>query len=167
MQLGQRRRENSPIREKSRPDRYFTGVAPIYAVRVQAVTTFVPRDVASCWRVFIDPTRLAAWVPGLRRAQIIAKSRGLASEVHFEFVDSLAYTLVYTYDVERRHVSWQPKLGREAGVTGFAQFEAFEGGTRVTYGLEHGEGRSPEDREIGDLEKLVNAFVAWMRDEQR
>jgi len=129
---------------------------------VQTVTVFVPRDPALCWRMFTDASLLLAWVPGLRRAQMISKSRGLAEEVHFEYADSLAYTLVYRYDVERREVSWTPKLGRRDGVAGFARFDDADGGTQMTYGLEQGEGRSPNERELGDLQKLADAFVAWM-----
>jgi hypothetical protein len=129
---------------------------------MQTVTALVPRDADACWRAFIDAARLTAWVPGLRRAQILSKARGLPAEVHFEFANTLAYTLVYTYDRDNREVQWQPKLGPRDGVTGFARFEAHEGGTLVTYGLEHGDARSPEVRELGDQQRLVDAFAAWM-----
>ena len=102
-------------------------------------------------------------MPGLRRADILSKTRGLAAEVHFEFANELAYTLVYSYDHERLEVSWQPKLGRDEGVSGFARFEAEDGGTRITYALEHGEARTEAELELGSLERLVAAFVAWMQ----
>lgn len=137
----------------------------LYRGRVQIVTGFVSRDPASCWRVFSDAALLALWVPGLRRAQIIAKSRGLPEEVHFEYASSLAYTLVYHYDVERHEVRWEPKLGKRDGVSGFARFEPADGGTRMTYGLEPGPGRAPA--EPAELEALVAAFVAWMDAERR
>lgn len=133
---------------------------------VETMTVFIPRDPATCWRVFTDAGLLPAWVPGLRRAQIITKERGLASEVHFEFSSSLTYTLVYTYDLEHREVSWQPKLGRRDGVSGFARFEPSEDGTRVTYGLEPGDGRSPAELELGDLRLLADAFTTWMREQR-
>jgi len=129
---------------------------------VQTVTRFVSREPASCWRVFTDAALLTLWVPGLRRAQILAKDRGLPAEVHFEFADSLAYTLVYRYDLERLEVSWEPKLGKRDGVRGYARFERAHGGTQVTYGLEQGEGRGPEERSLGDLATLVDAFATWM-----
>jgi hypothetical protein len=129
---------------------------------VQTVTTFVPRDPLACWRLFTDVALLGAWVPGLRRAQVLAKERGLPLEVHFEFAESRAYTLLYSYDPERHEVRWQPKLGRRDAVTGFARFDAAEGGTRLTYGLEHGEGRTPAERELGDLHRLVESLTAWL-----
>jgi len=133
---------------------------------VDTVTAFVPRDPQTCWRVFTDASLLTAWIPGLRRAQTIAKTHGLPAEIHFEYASSLVYTLVYTYDLENREVHWQPKLGKRDGVTGFARFETFDEGTRMTYGLEQGDGRSASERELGDLQTLIAAFVAWMRDER-
>lgn len=129
---------------------------------VQTASVFVPRDPQACWRLFTDVSLLAAWVPGLRRAQVISKERGFPSEVHFEFATSLAYTLAYSYDVERREVRWSPKLGRRDGVSGFARFDSFDQGTRLTYALEHGDGRSQADRELGDVEKLLAALQAWL-----
>ena len=140
------------------------GAPLIYSPPVETVTALVPRDPAACWRAFTDARHLASWVPGLRRADILSKARGLAAEVHFEFASELAYTLVYTYDPDKLEVSWQPKLGRAEGVTGFARFEATDGGgTRITYGLEHGEARTEADLQLGNLEALVAAFVAWMQ----
>ena len=127
---------------------------------MQTVTADVPRDPETCWRAFVDPTKLTRWVPGLRRAEIIAGSRGLPSEIHFEFAGELAYTLVYTYDKPAHEVRWQPKLGKQAGVTGFVRFEPAGQDTRVTYGLQHGDARSTADRELGDLRRLVDAFAA-------
>lgn len=130
---------------------------------MQTVTAFVPRDPESCWRMFTDATKLTAWVPGLRRAEIIAGARGQPSEIHFEFADELAYTLEYSYDRDGREVKWQPKIGKQSGVTGFARFESVHDGTRVTYALEHGDARSPEARELGDLQRLIDSFAAWVR----
>jgi hypothetical protein len=129
---------------------------------LQQVTVFVPHEPRACWRLFTDVSLLGAWVPGLRRAQVIAKQRGMPIEVHYEFATMLAYTLVYTYDADRLEVRWQPKIGKAEGVTGFARFDAAIGGTELTYGLEHGEGRSDSDRELGDPSKLVAALQAWL-----
>lgn len=129
---------------------------------MQTVTTFVPRDADTCWRVFIDIPQLTRWVPGLRHAEILTKERGLPSEVHFQFADSLAYTLVYTYDRQRREIRWEPKLGRREGVSGWVRFEPFESGTRVIYALEHGDGRGPAERELGDLERILDAYASWL-----
>lgn len=93
---------------------------------------------------------------------MITKERGLPLEVHFEFSASLAYTLVYTYDLEQREVRWQSKLGKRDGVAGFARFEACDGGTRLSYGLEHGSGRTPADRALGDPAALAEALRAWI-----
>lgn len=133
---------------------------------MQVATVYVPRAPQACWRLFTDVTLLGAWVPGLRKAQVIAKERGLPAEVHFEFATSLAYTLAYSYDVERREVRWVPKLGRRDGVAGFARFESFDDGTRLTYGLEHGDNRTPADRELGDVEALLGALQRWLVDQR-
>ena len=114
--------------------------------------------------MFIDVATLAAWVPGIRRAEVIAKEKGLPSEVHFEFASSLAYTLVYRYDPIQRVLSWEPKLGKRDAVTGFARFDPAEGGTRMTYALEDGDGRGPVERALGNPSTLVAAFVAFIRD---
>jgi hypothetical protein len=129
---------------------------------VKTVTVVVPRDPQTCWRLFTDISLLGAWVPGLRRAQVLAKEKGLPLEVHYEFAESRAYTLLYSYDVEQREVRWQAKLGRRDGVSGFARFEAQGDGTQLTYGLEHGEGRSAAERELGDLDTLVASLQAWL-----
>lgn len=130
---------------------------------MHTVLAHVERSPQTCWREFCDAARLPLWVPGLRRAQVLATERGLPSEIHFEFSSSLVYTLAYTYDLDAREVRWQPKLGRRDGVTGFVRFVDQAGGTEITYGLEQGEGRDPAERELGDLQKLVDAFVAWMK----
>ncbi len=129
---------------------------------MQTATTYVPRDADTCWRVFTDIPRLTQWVPGLRHAEILTKSRGEPAEVHYQFAHSLAYTLVYTYDRARREIHWEPKLGPREGVSGWVRFEPFEGGTRLTYALEHGDGRGAAERELGDLQRLVDAYATWL-----
>jgi hypothetical protein len=129
---------------------------------MQTVTTFVPRDADTCWRVFTDVPSLTSWVPGLRHAETIAMARGMPSEVHFQFAHSLAYTLVYSYDKTAREIRWEPKLGKREGVTGWVRFDPSDGGTHVTYALEHGDGRGAAERELGDLQKLVDAFAKWL-----
>jgi hypothetical protein len=128
---------------------------------MQIVTAFVPRDPAACWRLFADVAALAAWVPGLRRAETIAMALGMPGEVHFEFASSLTYTLVYAYDAEAREIRWEPKLGRRDGVTGFVRFEPADGGARMTYGLQTGENRSAADLQLGDPAALVASFVTF------
>jgi len=132
---------------------------------VDSATTFVSATPKTCWRLFTDSHTLTAWIPGLRRAQVIAKERGLPAEIHFEFASSLVYTLVYTYDTERFEVRWEPKLGRRDGVTGFARFEAADAGTQMTYGLEQGEARTAAERAMSDPGEVVAAFVAFVERE--
>jgi hypothetical protein len=124
---------------------------------MQTLTAFVARDPDACWRVFTDVALLTTWVPGLRRAEILTRERGMPAEIHFELA-SHAYTLVYRYDKANREVHWQPKLGKQDGVTGFARFEPEGTGTRFTYALEHGDAREP----VGELQPLVEAFAARM-----
>jgi uncharacterized protein YndB with AHSA1/START domain len=130
---------------------------------METVTALVPRDADACWRVFTDATLLTSWVPGLRAAQILTKERGMASEIHFEFSGTLAYTLVYTYDKHNREVRWEPKLGPREGVSGFARFEPEADGTRITYGLVQGDARTADERALGDPLPLLEAFARRMR----
>ena len=131
---------------------------------MQTSTAFVSRDAETCWRVFTDAALLTSWVPGLRRALVITKERSLPSEIHFEFSSSLAYTLTYRYDHEHREVHWTPKLGKRDGVSGFVRFEPEGEGTRVTYGLEQGDGRTAAERALSDPEPVLAAFAARLRD---
>lgn len=130
---------------------------------MQTVTGIVSADPDTCWRLFTDVSLLTSWVPGLRAAQIITGTRALPSEIHFEFAGghaTSAYTLVYTYNKADREIRWEPKLGRQHGVTGYVRFDADPAGTLVTYGLQHGEGRTAAERETGDLQRLLEAFTA-------
>ena len=124
------------------------------------VLTVVPREPAVCWRAFTDAATLGAWVPGLRRARVIqVGADGLPIEILFEFGESRTYSLVYTYDVEAHEVRWRPGAGKLDAVAGFARFDPFDDGTRVTYGLEHhGGGADP-----GALQALLAAFAQWMQ----
>lgn len=130
---------------------------------MQTVRAVVSRDPDARWRAFIDPATLGAWVPGLRKARVIAlDAEGRALEVLFEFGPSLTYSLVYSYDAAAHEVTWKPRTGKHDAVAGFAKFEAFDGGTRLTYGLEHGDGRSPSETALGDISTLVASFVRWI-----
>jgi uncharacterized protein YndB with AHSA1/START domain len=131
---------------------------------MQTVSVDVARDPDTCWRAFVDVAQLPRWVPGLKRAEILTRAKGLPEEVHFEFAREHAYTLVYSYDKAEHVVRWQPKLGKNAGVTGFVRFEAIENGwTRLTYGLEQGDARGPAERELGDLQRLAEAFSSHVQ----
>jgi uncharacterized protein YndB with AHSA1/START domain len=128
---------------------------------MQSATSIVSVSPDTCWELFTDVSLLTSWVPGLRAAEIIAGKRALPSEIHFEFAGSqstASYTLVYTYDKHAREVRWEPKLGKQFGVTGFIRFDAEGTGTRVSYGLAHGDARTGADRV--DVQRLLDAFVA-------
>lgn len=130
---------------------------------MRTVTAFIRRSPQACWGVIVDPTLLTHWVPGLRRAVVISLGPfNLPAEIHFEFSTSLTYTLVYTYDFAKRQMKFEPGLGARDGVRGFARLDPFDDGTRLEYGLEVGDARSPADRELGDLDALVASFVRWM-----
>lgn len=128
-------------------------------------SAYVPRAPDACWRVFVNPTVLAAWVPGLRRARVIASNPdGTPLEIQFEFSTSLIYTLVYTYDAAAREVRWEPRAGKRDAVRGFARFDPFDEGTRITYSVEHGGGRSTAEQDAPHA--LLDAFAKWMADER-
>lgn len=134
---------------------------------MRTVTAYIRRSPEDCWHVLVDPKRLTRWVPGLRRAVVIASGPyNLPAEIHFEFSASLTYTLVYTYDLAAREMRFEPRLGKGDGVRGFARVAASDDGTRLEYGLEVGEARSPADRELSDLDALVAAFARWMHGER-
>ena len=123
---------------------------------------FVARSPQTCWKTFTDVDLLVAWVPGLRRAEVIARrADGLPGEASFELA-SLAYSLVYDYDLERLEVSWIPRTGARDAVRGFARFDLADGGTLMTYGLELGPGRKPPDTALDEASALVAAFKRFV-----
>lgn len=122
----------------------------------------VARSPADCWRLFIDAAALTAWVPGLRRARIVATdAQGRAQEVAFEFAASRTYSLVYAYEDDARRVSWSSRLGQRDGVAGWARFDGEDGGTRVTYATTDGAGRTADERAIDEPRQLLAAFARW------
>jgi hypothetical protein len=126
-------------------------------------TKLIPRSPAACWRHFIDAALLVAWVPGLRRARVVATlPDGLPLEIAFEFAASRTYSLVYRYDVATRTVTWSPRMGQRDAVLGSARFDDEDGATRVTYSLESSGARSAAERHDDDPVVLLDAFAAWM-----
>ncbi len=132
---------------------------------MQIVSTVVGRPLDECWRVFTDPEHMTAWVPGLRAALVIESgANGLPREIQFEFAADLLYSLDYTYDVVEHVVRWQPRPGETGAVRGFARFTAVDGGTEVTYALEHEAGRKAAERAIDNPRVLVEAFARLMHE---
>ena len=132
---------------------------------MRTVTAFVEQSPEACWRVLTDASTFTGWVPGLRRARVIATDdAGRPREVQFEFAASRTYSLVYTYLPDEGEVRWEPHLGARDAVRGFARVEASERGTNLTYGLEPGGARSAAEQALGDLEAVVTAFARWMRE---
>ncbi len=130
---------------------------------MRTATAVLPQPIEACWRAFVDPRLLAAWVPGLRRATVISTGgMNLPREILFEFAESRTYTLIYDYNRDAREVRWSPQLGQRDAVSGYVKFEVVDGGTRMEYALEQGDGRSETERTLGSLDALVAAFAAWM-----
>lgn len=131
---------------------------------MQTALSVVARTPDVCWRAFIDANTFNAWIPGLRRAQVIqTNTDGLPTEILFEFGASRTYSLVYTYDVEKREVRWEPRANKRDAVAGFARFDAFAEGTRVTYGLQNHAG----SMQLTELTDLLSAFTAWVSGKRR
>jgi len=140
---------------------------------LRKVTASIPRGADECWRALVDASLLGAWLPGLRRATVIAlDANGHAAEVHFEFAASRNYTLLYTYDHELFEVRWEPRMGKRDAVRGFARFEvdpaySDELHTVMTYGLEQGAARTDAEAELGDPGLIVAAFASWLTSRPR
>ena len=128
---------------------------------VLVVDLAVPPDV--CWRALTDASQFAAWMPGLRRAEVISsRPDGLPHEVSFEFSATLSYSLVYTYDVGKREVRWEPHTGARDAVRGFARIDAHGAGARMTYKVEQGAHRAAGDLVRGGAHPVIGAFVRWL-----
>ena len=126
------------------------------------VTAILPATPERCWRTFLDPALLTAWVPGLKRVRVVRRDdeTGLPLEIGFEFGDTLTYTLVYAYDAEARYARWSPRAGKRDAVEGSVRFDEHPEGCRMTYELEAM--AHVRDRSEGDLERTVAAFVAFV-----
>ena len=133
-------------------------------------TIVIPRKPLVCWRGFTDPETLCAWVPGLRSATVLEKQAdGLPSLVEFELATGRRYTLSYSYPATdvAKICRWTPIMGAEDAVRGFARFEPSEdGGTRLTYELEHGPSRSDLERAVASADEVLDAFTWWIEELQ-
>jgi uncharacterized membrane protein len=134
---------------------------------MKIVSTVVARPLDACWRVFTDPTKMTAWVPGLRAVQVVAaRPDGLPQEARFEYAADLSYALLYTYDLDAHVVRWEPKEAARGGVRGFARFAGVDGGTELTYAIEHDGGRKAAERALDDPNLLVEAFARRMHEDR-
>lgn len=131
---------------------------------MKSVVVLIARPPLRCYQRFIDPSGLSAWVPNLRRVRLVASdSAGRPTEISFEFAQSLMYSLGYSYDDDARVVTFEPRAGRRDAVSGSARFEDDgDGGTKLTYELKQGSGRSVTELALGDPQRLVDAFAQWM-----
>ena len=110
---------------------------------------------------------MPSWVPGLRHAELVDFDvSGLPNELRFVYVGGLAYALRYTYDLDEHVVRWEPVEAAGGGVRGWARFEPVDAGTRVTYALEHDQGRKAAERALDNPQTLVAAFARWMHEER-
>ena len=128
-------------------------------VGVQSVVAVVARDPETCFRAFIDASTFPAWIPGLRRAQVVqSDASGRATEIMFEFGASRTYSLAYSYDLARREVKWEPRSNKRDAVAGSATFEAADEGTRITYS------NAPHAGEMSreELDDLLASFIAYL-----
>jgi hypothetical protein len=132
---------------------------------MKIVTIFVGRPLEACWKVFVDPTAMTHWVPGLVAAVVDHRTAdGLPSEVRYEYTSELSYALVYTYDLDAHVVRWEPREAKRGGVRGFARFAVVDGGTEITYALEHDGGRLAAERALDDPKVALAAFAQYMHD---
>ena len=123
----------------------------------------IPRPPESCWREFTDAGRLLAWLPGIRRVQVVATTpEGLPLEVAFEFGGSHTYSLGYQYDAATRTVAWSPRSGQRDAVRGSARFDPADAGTLVTYTVEDALVRPAAGRTPDDPAAILEAFAHWM-----
>jgi len=130
---------------------------------MKIVSQLVARPLDACWNAFVDPSAMTRWVPGLVAAVVDERRPdGLPSEVRYEYTSLLAYALVYTYDLDAHVVRWEPREASRGGVRGFARFAAVDGGTEVTYALEHDGGRLAAERALDDPKVALAAFAQFM-----
>jgi hypothetical protein len=115
------------------------------------------------YNIFCDGARLHWWVPGLRRATVLAiddDDRPL--DVRFEFAVNRVYVLRYGYDPSRLSVSWRPIEGKLHAVSGEALFLAEAGGSILVYREESvGEARSAAERRAFSAADVARAFARY------
>jgi hypothetical protein len=123
----------------------------------------VARPPDECWRALTDPSLFPAWMPGLRKAEVLSREPGgLPHEVHFERSASLVYSLVYSYDLATRTIRWEPHEHVRDAVRGFIRIDPHPDGARLTCKLEQGAGRKTGDLSLGSAQTILGAFAHWL-----
>lgn len=134
---------------------------------MRIVTTSIARPLEACWRAFTEPASMPRWVPGLRTATVVdLVVDELPAKIAFEYAVGLRYTLRYTYDLDAHVVRWEPLGDEGGGVRGFARFTVIDGGTQLTYALEHDVGRKAAERALDDPNMLAEAFARFMHEDR-
>jgi hypothetical protein len=129
----------------------------------EVVRQVIRRGPEHCFAAFCDTRRLRSWVPGLRRARLVrAGADGLPQEVLFEFGEARTYALKYSYQVAQRLVAWAPSTGASDAVRGFASFSEHADGCEMTYSVEAGPGRTPDEALLSDARSVVASFTKWI-----
>lgn len=123
----------------------------------------IARTPDECWRALTDPALFPAWMPGLRRAEVLSREPdGLPHEVRFERSASLVYSLVYRHDLATRTITWEPHDHVRDAVRGSIRIEAHPDGARLTCKLEQGAGRKTGDLSLGSVQSIMGAFARWL-----
>ena len=127
------------------------------------ITLDLARPADVCWAAFTDASQFAAWMPGLRHADVLSRhADGRAREVHCDFSTSLSYSLLYTYNDAAREVRWEPHQSPRDALRGFARFDARGAGSRLTYKIEQGANRRTGDLVRGGVHPVIDAFARWL-----
>jgi hypothetical protein len=135
-----------------------------YARAVPDIVVDIARAPDVCWRALVDVASFPAWMPRLRRAVVRSTDPdGLPREVDFERSESLIYTLLYTYDRAKLELRWEPVRGARDAVRGWARLAPHGDGTRLTYHVEQGAGRSAGELLQGGAHVFVDAFVQFVQ----
>lgn len=123
----------------------------------------IARAPDECWRALTDPALFPAWMPGLRKAEVLSREAGgLPHEVRFERAPALVYSLVYSYDLATRTIQWEPHDHVRDAVRGSIRIDAHAGGARLTCRLEQGAGRKTGDLSQGSVHSIMGAFARWL-----
>jgi uncharacterized membrane protein len=129
----------------------------------------IARSAAECFDRFCDVVRTREWVPHIIHVKVLRLDpAGRPAEVRFTAEAARGkiahYTLLYSYDAERRRVAWAPGDGADVAVRGFAAFdERAGGGCMMRYALEPGPGRGGTAVEVvAESREVLESFRSWV-----